>query len=52
MNKNEKIIITINRECGSDGREIARRLGEILGLNVYDKAILEAISEKYNLDEK
>lgn len=52
MNKNEKIIITINRECGSDGREIARRLGEILGLKVYDKAILEAISEKYNLDEK
>lgn len=47
-----KTIITINRECGSDGREIACRLGEILGLKVYDKAILEAICEKYNLDEK
>ena len=45
-------IITINRECGSEGREIARRLGEILGLKVYDKAILEAICDKYNLDEK
>lgn len=47
-----KIIITINRECGSGGREIAHLLGEKLGLKVYDKAILEAISEKYNLDEK
>lgn len=47
-----KTIITINRECGCSGREIARRMGEILGLKVYDKAILEAICEKYHLDEK
>lgn len=47
-----KTIITINRECGSGGRDIARRLGEILGLKVYDKAILEAICKKYNLDEQ
>ena len=47
-----KTIITINRECGSGGRDIACRMGEILGLKVYDKAILEAICEKYNLDKK
>lgn len=47
-----KTIITINRECGCGGRDIAHRLGEILGLKVYDKAILEAICEKYKLDEK
>lgn len=47
-----KTIITINRECGSGGREIARQIGELLGLKVYDKAILEAICEKYNLDEE
>ncbi len=47
-----KTIITINRECGSGGRDIACRMGEILGLKVYDKAILEAICEKYNLDER
>ena len=47
-----KTIITINRECGCSGREIARRMGEILGLKVYDKAIIEAICEKYHLDEK
>ena len=47
-----KTIITINRECGSGGREIAHQIGELLGLKVYDKTILEAICEKYNLDEK
>ena len=47
-----KTIITINRECGSGGREIARQIGEILGLKVYDKAIIEAIRDKFNLDEK
>ena len=47
-----KTIITINRECGSGGRDIARRMGEILGLKVYDKAILEAICEKYKLDKE
>ncbi len=45
-----KIIITINRESGSGGREVAYRLGEMLGLKVYDKAILESLSEKYNLN--
>jgi len=47
-----KTIITINRECGSGGRDIAHRMGELLGLKVYDKAILEAICEKYRLDEQ
>lgn len=45
------IIITINRESGSGGREVAYRLGEMLGLKVYDKAILECLSEKYNLNQ-
>jgi len=38
-----KIIITINRESGSGGRKIAFRLGELLGINVYDKAAIEGI---------
>lgn len=42
-------IITINRESGSGGREIACRLGEMLGLKVYDKAIIESVAEKYHL---
>lgn len=47
-----KIIITISRECGTGGREIACLLGEKLGLRVYDKTILETISEKYNLTKE
>lgn len=47
--KMNKVIITINRESGSGGREIALRLGEMLNMNVYDKAILEAVTEKYHL---
>lgn len=43
------IIITINRESGSGGRAIACRLGEMLGLKVYDKAVLESIADKYHL---
>ena len=46
------IIITINRENGSGGREIARRLGEMLGLKVYDKSILEEIVQKYKLNKE
>lgn len=42
-------IITINRESGSGGREIAYRLGELLGMKVYDKAVLEGVAEKYHL---
>ena len=46
------IIITINRENGSGGREIARRLGEMLGLKVYDKSILEELVQKFNLNKE
>ena len=38
-----KIIITINRESGSGGRKMAFRLGELLGIKVYDKAAIEGI---------
>lgn len=44
-----KIIITINRECGTGGREIAYLLGEKLGLKVYDRAILDSIAEQFDM---
>lgn len=47
--ENPKIIIAINREFGSGGREIAYKLGELLGFNVYDKAILDTLTSKFNL---
>ena len=46
-----KFIITINRECGSGGGEIARKLGDILDIPVYSKLALKSIEKKYNLTE-
>ena len=45
-------IITVSREFGSGGREIAKRLSDELGIAYYDREILTAISEKCLLDEK
>ncbi|MBO4481885.1 MAG: cytidylate kinase-like family protein [Bacteroidales bacterium] len=45
----DKFIITINREAGSGGREIAIRLAELLGVKIYGKEILASIMDKYRL---
>ena len=44
-------IITVNREFGSGGRELGRRLAEELGVAYYDKEIIRAISERSSLAE-
>ena len=50
MKKSEKFVITINRELGSGGRTVGLKLAEKLGVQFYDKAVVEAIEEKYNLN--
>ena len=49
MKKNEKFVITINRELGSGGRTVGRKLAEKLGVKFYDKAVIKALEEKFNL---
>ena len=49
MKKDEKFVITINRELGSGGRTIGRLVAEKLGVPFYDKAVIKALQEKYNL---
>ena len=49
MNKNEKFVITINRELGSGGRTVGEKLAARLGVQFYDKALIKALEEKYNL---
>lgn len=44
-----KIIITINRQCGSGGGEVARLLGEKLGLKVYSREMLETIAKQFDM---
>lgn len=46
--ENKNIVITINRESGSGGGEIARLLGEKLGLKVYGRAILQSVADYFN----
>lgn len=45
--------ITIERQYGSAGTEIARRLAEETGVPIYGREILEKVSEKYgfSIDE-
>lgn len=50
MDLNEKYVITINRELGSGGRTVGRKLAERLGVPFYDKALIKALQEKFNLD--
>lgn len=45
-------IITVSREFGSGGRELGKRLADILGFNYYDKEIITAIAANKGLDEK
>jgi cytidylate kinase len=49
MNKNEKFVITINRELGSGGRTIGHLLSEKLGVPFYDKAVIDGLTQKFGL---
>ena len=49
MNPNNKFVITINRELGSGGRTVGRKLAERLGVEYYDKALIKALQEKFDL---
>lgn len=52
MKTNEKFVITINRELGSGGRTVGRKLAERLNVEFYDKAVIKGLQEKYHLSEK
>lgn len=45
----EKFTITITREFGSLGRSIAKELSRILGVEFYDRDIVEEVANKLNL---
>ena len=45
----KKVVVTIAREFGAEGREIGRRLSEKMGVEIYDKDILEAASKHLDI---
>ena len=49
MKKNQKFIITINRELGSGGRTVGRLLAERLQVPFNDKALIEAQKAMHHL---
>lgn len=44
-------IITISREFGSGGRELGKRLADLLEFDYYDKEIITSIAQSKGLDE-
>jgi len=46
----ENLAITIGRQFGSGGREIGKRVGELLGFRVYDKELLLMAAEKNGIN--
>lgn len=44
-------IITIGREFGSGGRELGKRLADILGYEYYDREIISSIAESKGFNE-
>ena len=45
-------IITISREFGSGGRELGKRMADLLGFDYYDKEIIARIANNKGLDEQ
>lgn len=45
----EKYVITITRQFGSLGRPIARRMSELLGIEYYDRDIVDQAAQKLKL---
>jgi len=50
MKLKEKFVVTINRELGSGGRTVGRKLSERLGVPFYDKALIKFVQEMYHLN--
>ena len=46
------MIITINREFGSGGRELGKRLADALHVPCYDHQIIEMIASEQGLNEE
>ncbi len=44
-------IITISREFGSGGRELGKRMADLLGWDYYDREIISKIASEQGLDE-
>jgi cytidylate kinase len=52
MNTQERFLVTVNRELGSGGRSVARKLARRLNVRFYDKVQLEGLIQEFKLTEE
>jgi cytidylate kinase len=45
-------VITVSREHGAGGDEIARKVAETFGLDIFDREIIQRVAESTNLSER
>ena len=50
MRKAVARIITVSRQFGSGGRELGKRLSDLLGWDYYDREIIQMLSERQGMD--
>lgn len=48
--QDKKVIITLGRQFGSGGQQTGRRLAEILGIDYYDRELLNEVAAQSGLD--
>ncbi len=48
----DNLVITIGRQYGSGGHQIARELSKIMGIKMYDKELIELSAVKSGIDEE
>lgn len=48
-NKATNFIVAINRECGTGGHSIAKLIGQKLSVKVYDRSMLNSLTDKFGL---
>lgn len=46
----EQVIISVSREFGSGGHEIAHEIAENLGIQMYDRTMLDEIAQQMNME--
>lgn len=48
----ENLIITVGRQFGSGGREVAKKVAEMLGISFYDKELIALAAKESGLSEE
>ena len=48
----KRFIVAIGREFGSGGKHIGRALAKELGVNLYDRNIVEKVAEELDVDSE